>query len=163
MSEEKKEVIREKDRLRKRKGTLAKKACASERERNMLYRRRIRAGMKATEIEYEQIYNLLKQRKSRQSRDGKAHLLDNLKAKKGMRDLKEIGRVFAFMERGKREKDEEVLWWNFWIKGKQFKDILTKKQPEIAAKMLEKENILKKKDEERKKIEEDLDARGRWK
>ena len=60
--------------------------------------------MTATEIEYEQVYNLLKQRKSRQSRDGKAHLLDNLKAKKGMRDLKEIGRVFAYMGRGKREK-----------------------------------------------------------
>ena len=65
--------------------------------------------MTATEIEYEQVYNRLKQRKSRQARDGKAHLLDNLKAKKGMRDLKEIGRLFAFMARGKREKDEEVL------------------------------------------------------
>ena len=165
MSEEKKDVIREKDKLRKRKRAVAKKAFsrAQERENDMLYRRRVRAGMTAAEIEYEQVYNLLKQRKSRQSRDGKAHLLDNLKAKKGMRDLKEIGRVFAFMERGKREKDEEVLWWNFWIKGKQFKNILTNKQPEIAAKMLEKENLLKKKDEERKKIEEDLDARGRWK
>ena len=158
MSEEKKDVIREKDKLQKRKRAVAKKAFsrAQERENDMLYRRRVRAGMTAAEIEYEQVYNLLKQRKSRQSRDGKAHLLDNLKAKKGMRDLKEIGRVFAFMERGKREKDEEVLWWNFWIKGKQFKDILTNKQPEIAAKMLEKENLLKKKDEERKKIEEDL-------
>ena len=167
MSEEKKDVIREKDKLRKRKGALTKKkkafSRAQERQNDMLYRRRVRAGMTATEIEYEQVYNLLKQRKSRQSRDGKAHLLDNLKAKKGMRDLKEIGRVFAFMARGKREKDEEVLWWNFWTKGKQFKDILTNKQPEIAAKMLEKENLLKKKDEERKKIEEDLDARGRWK
>ena len=165
MSEEQKEVIREKDKLQKRKRALGKKAltCAQEREKDMLHRRRVRAGMTATEIEYEQVYNILKQRKSRQSRDGKAHLLDNLKAKKGMRDLKEIGRVFAFMERGRREKDEEVLWWNFWIKGKQFKDILTNKQPEIAAKMIEKENLLKKKDEERKKIEDDLDARGRWK
>ena len=93
------------------------------------------------EIEYEQIYDLLRKRHSRQLRDGKAHLLDNLKAKKGMRDMKEIGRVFAFMERGKREKDEEVLWWSFWKKGKQFKDIVSKKNPEIAAKMIKKEDL----------------------
>ena len=48
-------------------------------------------------------------RQARQSRDGRAHLLDNLKAKKNMRDLKEIGRDFTFMQRGKREKDEEAL------------------------------------------------------
>ena len=119
--------------------------------------------MTVTEIEYEQIYDLLKKRHSRQLRDGKAHLLDNLKAKKGMRDMKEIGRVFAFMERGKREKDEEVLWWSFWNKGKQFKDIVSKKNPEMAAKMIEKEDLIKKKDEDRMKLEEDLDARGRWK
>ena len=90
-------------------------------------------------------------------------MLDNLKAKKNMRDLKEIGRVFTFMKRGKREKDEEVLWWSFWIKGKQFKDVLTEKKPEIAAKMIAKEDILKEKDITRKKLEEDLDARGHWK
>ena len=167
MSKEKKDAIKEKDRLRKRKKVLEGKAeprtRTEDREIDMHYRRRVRAEMSAVEIEYEQVYNLLKQRKSRQSRDGKAHLLDNLKAKKGMRDLKEIGRLFAFMERGKREKDEEVLWGNFWNKGKQFKDFLTKKQPEIAAKIIEKEDIMKKKDIERKKIEEDLDARGRWK
>ena len=165
MSQEKKDAIKEKDRLRKRKKVIEKKALTrnQERDNDVLYRRRVRAGMTAAEIEYEQAYNLLKQRKARQERDGKAHLLDNLKAKKGMRDLKEIGRVFAFMKRGKKEKDEEVLWWNFWSKGKQYKDVLTKKQPDIAAKMIEKEDILKKKDIERKKIEDDLDARGRWK
>ena len=165
MSKEKKDVIKEKDRLRKRKRVLEKKALTrnQERDNDVLYRRRVRASMTPAEIEYEQAYNLLKQRKSRQERDGKKHMLDNLKAKKGMRDLKEIGRVFAFMARGKREKDEDVIWWNFWNKGRQFKNVLTKKQPEIVTKMIEKEDILKKKDIERKKIEDDLDARGRWK
>ena len=176
MSPEEKDALKEKDKLRKRKKALEKKinspneeipkkvfSRSKERENDKLHRRRVRNGMTVAEIEYDQIYNRLRLRHSRQLRDGKAHLLDNLKAKKGMRDMKEIGRVFAFMERGKREKDEEVLWWIFWNKGKQFKDIVSKKNPEIAAKMIEKEDLIKKKDEDRMKLEEDLDARGRWK
>ena len=189
MSKEEKDAVKEKDRLRKRKKAQGKKILAKtspyrmakriddvdkvvppkipfnrsrERENDKAYRRRVRAGMTGAEVEYEQVYNLLKQRHARQSRDGKAHLLDNLKAKRGMRDLKEIGRVFAYMRRGKREKDEEVLWWRFWIKGQHYKDILTKKNPEIAARMSEKEEFLKKKQEDREKLEEELDARGRW-
>ena len=79
-----------------------------------------------------------------------------------MKDLKEIGRVFAYMGRGKREKDEEVLRWSYWNKGGKFKDILTEKNPEIAARMSGKEEILKKNQEDRQKLEEKLDAQGRW-
>ena len=81
-----------------------------------------------------------------------------------MRDLKEKGRVIGidFLRRGKREKDEEVLWWRFWNSGKMYKDLLQIKRPETAAAMKEKEDLLKKKNEERKKLEDDLDARGRW-
>ena len=190
MSKEEKEAVKEKDRLRKRKKAKGKKIVAKsspyklskrnddvdnavlpskipfsrtrERENDKLNRRKIRARMTAAEVEYDQVYNLLKMRQARLSRDGKTHLLDNLKARRSMKDLKEIGRVFAYMGRGKREKDEEVLWWSFWNKGGKFKDILTEKNPEIAARMRGKEEILKKNHEDRQKLEEKLDAQGRW-
>ena len=83
----------------------------NEREHNKQYRRRIRKGRNQAEIEYENVDILLQKRKARKASDGKQHLLDNLRAKQGMRDLKEHGRVIGseFMRRAKRAKDEEVL------------------------------------------------------
>ena len=49
--------------------------------------------MTEAEKEYERVDNILMMRQKRQARDGKRHLLDNLKAKQGMRDLREKGRV----------------------------------------------------------------------
>ena len=180
MSKEEKDAVREKDKIRKRlkKGYLyigqkesttekeKKKplSLAADMERDKQYRRRIRKGMTQAENEYERVDNILKMRQMRQARDGRKHLLDNLKAKQGMRDLREKGRVIGkeFMRRAKREKQEEDLWWNYWSKGKMFKDVLMIKRPETAAVMNEKDDLLKKKENERKEIEKELDARGRW-
>ena len=136
----------------------------NEKHINREYKRRIRKPMNAAEIEFENVDNLLKMRQKRQERNGKAHLLDNLTAKQGMRDLRVFGRVIGIghMRRAKREKDAEVLWWRFWIKGKKFKELLQVKQPETAAIMKEKEEMLNKEAEERKRLEEELDAKGRW-
>ena len=190
MTKEMKEAIRKKDRLRKQKKVQEKSnlylsqegrtededdkrvippktttfSRSAERERDMLYRRDVRKGMSEAEKEYANMYNLLKMRNARENRDGKEHLLDNLRAKQGMRDLREKGRVvrIAFMRRCMREKDEEVLWWSYWNKGKIYKKILEDKRPETAAALREKEDLLKKKEDERKKIEDELNARGRW-
>ena len=182
MPKEEKDAVREKDKLRKRRKAQEKFhfisqeeitkdreektpfSRADERETDKQYRRKVRKGMTKAENEYERVYNLLKMRQERQARDGKGHLLDNLKAKQGMRDLREKGRVVGkeFMRRAKRDKDEEVLWWSYWTMGKTFKDVLMKKRPETAAAMKEKEDLLKKKEDERTKIEKELDAKGRW-
>ena len=136
----------------------------NEKQINREYKRRIRKGATEAENEYERVCNILKMRQGRQERDGKKHLLDNLKAKQGMRDLREKGRVVGreFMRRAKKYKDEEVLWWSYWSMGKTFKDVLMKKRPEAAAAMKEKEDLLKKKEDERKEIEKELDAKCRW-
>ena len=180
MSKEEKDAVREKDKIRKRikkgylyirqKESTAEKekkkplSLAADMERDKQYRRRIRKGMTQAENEYERVDNILKMRQMRQARDGRKHLLDNLKAKQGMRDLREKGRVIGkeFMRRAKREKQEEDLWWSYWSKGKMFKDVLMIKRPETAAVMNEKDDLLKKKENERKEIEKELDARGRW-
>ena len=189
MTKEMKEAIRKKDRLQKQKKAQEKWnlylsqegrtkddddkraippktpfSRSAERESDRLSRRKVRKGMSEAEKEYESVYNLLKMRNARKNRDGKEHLLDNLRAKQGMRDLKEKGRVvrIAFMRRCMREKDEEVLWWSYWKKGKMYKNILKDKRPETAAALTEKEDMLQKKEDERKKIEDELNARGRW-
>ena len=53
----------------------------------------MRKGRTEAEIEYENVDILLQKRKARKASDGKQHLLDNLRAKQGMRDLREHGRV----------------------------------------------------------------------
>ena len=81
-----------------------------------------------------------------------------------MRDLKGFGRVegIEFMRRRKREKDDKVIWWNFWTLGTNFKEVLKSRRPETASIMYEKEEKIKMKDNERKKLNEELDARSRW-
>ena len=185
LSEEEKKLAREKDKKRKAEKRLEEKA---ERQKQGVSRRVYNKGgdpnyytkykvkmrsymknrrreMSKAEKEYDNVDNLIKMRQARHDRDGKQHLLDNLKAKKGMRILKECGRVIGrdFMRRAKREKDEEALWWTYWNSGKTFKEHLQAKRPETAKRMKEKEDLLKKKVEDRKKLEEKLDAEGRWK
>ena len=186
LTTEEREALQEKDRLRKKKKNLEKKKLDShshsqpsvpyvraarpriyiknEKEHNKQYKRRMRKGRTEAEKEYENVDILLQNRKARKARDGKQHLLDNLRAKQGMRDLKEHGRVIGseFMRRAKRAKDEEVLWWSFWRKGKAFRQLLKEKKPETAALMEAKETYIKMKEEERKRIDEDLDSKGRW-
>ena len=184
MTKEEIEILKEKDRLRKQKKKPQKKKLDShsqpsvpyvrakrpriyiknEKEHNKQYKRRMRKGRTEAEIEYENVDILLKNRQTRKARDGNQHLLDNLKAKQGMRNLKEHGRVVGrmFMRRAKRAKDEEVLWWSFWKKGKVYRDLLKEKRPETAELMEAKEAYIQNKEEERKRIDDDLDSRGRW-
>ena len=53
--------------------------------------------------EFEKIEQVIMMRKQRQLRDGKAHLLDNLEAKRDMRSLREIGPLKDYMRRKARE------------------------------------------------------------
>ncbi len=172
-SKEEHEAAKVKDKIRNRTGPRIFPAPkysyngtyrSNEKDINREYKRRIRKPMNQAEIEYENVDNLLKMRHKRQARNGKEHLMDNLTAKQGMRDLRVLGRVtgIGLMRRAKREKDEEVLWWRYWNRGKKFKELLQVKKPETAAAMKEKEEMLNKKEEERKKLEEELDAKGRW-
>ena len=67
-----------------------------------------------------------------------------------------------YMRRAARDKNEEVLWWKFWMRGSPYKALLTLKKPDIAAKMKEKEDALTLEKEERMRIERELDEKGRW-
>lgn len=144
-------------------------------EFNRLYKRRVRGNRTEPEKEYDKIVACLQKREKRQQRNGKKHLLENLSAKQGMRDFREIGPIKGreFMSRASREKDEEDIWYKFWMKGKDYKEILHKRRPDTATKMqqryseyVEKITDHRKKELERLRIwnekEKELDAKGRW-
>ena len=121
--------------------------------------------------EFDRIDNLLTQRMLREARDGKAHLLDNLDAKQGMRALRQYGPIKdkPFMRRASRDKDEEVIWRGFWDRGESYQKVLLFEFPTLAAKFKEKdeETQIKVKEaqnkaKEKEEKERELDAAGRW-
>ena len=167
MSDDQREVIKANDRKRKKikefdphKET-KKYYIQNEREFNRLYKEQIRRNRSDEEFEYDRIDLLLKMRKHRQSRNGKDHLLDNLRSKQGMRLLRENGRLIEYSQRNsyrKKQKVEELLWYYYYCEGTKQKEILAKKNPDVFKSIVENEER-KRRLQEREK---ELDEAGRW-
>ena len=141
----------------------------NEKKINMWHKRKMRAQRSPMYEEFDRIENILTQRRIREARDGKDHLLDNLDSKQGMRALREYGPIKPFMRRASRDKDEEVLWRGFWDRGESFQKVLLLEFPTLASKFKEKDKEAQikvkeanKKAKEKEKKERELDAAGRW-
>ena len=76
--------------------------------------------------------------------------------------IKSHGYLKDFMRRAAREKDEEVLWHKFWRQTTKHRDLLTKKNPELAEKFKEIAQDRIRKEEEQTLKEKQLDEKGRW-
>ena len=114
------------------------------------------------ENEYKKIFKKHEMRDSRAQLSGKEHLLWNLAAKKGMRKLKEEGRLHDFQKRSTHNITEMSDCKNFMQKGKSYSDFLSKAKPDIVERLNfeireEKERERTRKEEERKK-----DIEGHW-
>ena len=176
MTEEERNLVKEKDRIRKQK----KRRENKEKNKANLHKRKVGAKVTRSEYnrnhkrisrdkrseeqkEFERIEQVIMMRKQRQLRDGKAHLLDNLEAKREMRSLREIGPLKDYMRRKAREQDEEMMWNKFWGKDPKCREILQKKKPEFVRLFQEREEQKRKEREEYEKNEQVLDKKGRWK
>ena len=168
LSEEQKVANKEIDRKRKAKSVIADDSKSKqkehnsyylkhEREFNRLYKKKLRDGSSEADHEYEIIYNLLCMRNLREERNGKEHLLDNLDARKEMRNFRKFGPLKEFRERKLREIDELELWHQFSKKGVEYEKILIQKKPEMAQKV--KELCEKRRNEALKKLEEEEKTR----
>ena len=206
MTEEEKDAVKEKDRIRKKKMREKKKeekeldlrrrtkegefAHKGERiqardkrfsrwgqskkykkEFDKRYKTKMRKERSQIYHEFDRIENLLSQRMMREARDGKAHLLDNLDAKRGMRALCQYGPIKdrPFMRRASRDKDEQVIWRGFWDRGESYQKVLLFHYPNLAAEFKEKDEEAQikvieaqNKAKEKEKRERELDAAGRW-
>ena len=135
MTEEEKERVREKDRLRKAAKTVAVKekkpskyCCERERENNRKYKEKKRQGQSEGEAELERIENLLIKRKTRAGRSKEQIERDKVEAREGMK----FEKILPFKKRRPFGRQEEYLWWKFWQKSFENKELLRKKHPEFA-------------------------------
>ena len=130
MTEEEKQKLKEKDRERK---ALARKQKIKEGKK--VHQSKGIHVLSLEELEYERIASAVRMRKLRKKRTGKEHLLDKMKAQKGMRILKEEGRVKVYRERESRGSDRMTLWRKFSLNNAEGKLVLAKRNPEMAKKL----------------------------
>ena len=83
-------------------------------------------------ISFQNTKNKHRMRKHRENRNGKEHLIDNVKYKKGMMRLKEKERLKDFAWRGRKNLSEEEDWETLMKKGKTEKAILKIQHPDIV-------------------------------
>ena len=135
--------------------------------------RKSRSKMSDVRREYKRIEQLIRNRKVRAERNGKEHLLDNLKAKKGMQILKDEGRINKHDQRFYYKRTELEIWRRYREIGPEYKEWLGVKNPDISKifdevdarqrkekedeeqKKKEEEKQMKKKEEEKDKKKED--------
>ena len=115
-----------------------------------------KAGKCQIEKDYEIIIERHQKREKRKNRSGKEHLLENLRAKKGMRLFKDDGNIQAFKRRGKINVDK-MLNWQLQNSDKH-KEKLENVHTDIVERLNQKRREEKEKDRKRK--EEEL--LGEW-
>ena len=147
MSDEEREKVREKDRLQKAAKRAAMKKSEekvprqtyrtpnpiyikNEREHNRMYKEKKRKGQSEGEAEFERIDNLLIKRKSRAKRSAEEKEKDKKEAREGMKYVK----IIPFKKRHPKGQREEYMWWQFWKKSFENKEIMRKRLPIYAEK-----------------------------
>ena len=84
------------------------------------------------EKEFERLKLCLRMRTLREKRSENVYEYENLLAKKGMSTLRQFGHLREFQKRNPRELDDEALWYRFWLKGIEYREILRTKLPEVS-------------------------------
>ena len=100
-----------------------------EQERNRLYKENRRKENTEAEAEFERIQNLLIKRKTRAKRSDEERKEQNAKAKNGMQFLPMIPFKSRRKSKGQRK---EYMWWQFWKKGDENKELLRTKLPKYG-------------------------------
>jgi hypothetical protein len=92
--------------------------------------------------------------------------LDKLRAKKGMRLLRQHGRLIQFSHRdiiSRRMKDDDLSEWKkFWDKSQQHSVKLMQNQPDIVTRLNEKNRVEKIKEVQRREKEKEEAENGEW-
>lgn len=165
MSSEEKEKQRQKDRERKAKSKKIQVIDApKERETSELAswwqkekkdKAEMRKDRTVAEAEFETLQSCIRKRSQRRKRTDDDHQLENSLARKGMRQCRQIGYIKEFKRRHPREFDDETLWYMFWCKGIEHRNILRSKLPDLVQTFIKREEDEKADMErERKELEE---------
>lgn len=137
-----------------------KEDCKADNER----KRKEAESLDSVEKEFRNIHSKHRKRSLRKQRTGKEKLQQNLKAKRGMRLLREQGRLQEYKKRTEPNQNEMDDWASFRKKGKKYSEKLEILKPDIVAKLNEefrKEEERKREMEEKRKKQIDEDG-GEW-
>ena len=147
MSEEQREERREKDKQRKslersqKKEREKKEKNAStwnEKEYNREYKVRIRGARTLEEKEYDNIKAKIRMREFRENRSKEDHNIDKDKAREGMKQGRYYGYLDDEIKRSKTKfKSVGRIWRDFWDSSDAAKELLKKREAEIAAQLEE--------------------------
>ena len=134
MTDEAKATERAKDREAKRLSRVLRDIEDIETDNTDMKERvnRLREGKSRAELEFNRIDKKHLMRERRKLRDGKTHLLDNQKARKGMSLLRTEGGLKEFSRRKGRQSDK-MRDWDIFFRGCQNNaDQLEVKKPDIV-------------------------------
>ena len=147
------ENVRASDRIRKKEKRDErsleewKEDCKADNER----KRKEAKNTDSVEREFRKIELKHRKRSLRKLRTGKEKLLQNLKAKRGMRLLHKEGRLQDYKERIDPNRKEIDDWTSFRKKGKEYCEKLEVSKPDIVAKLNEE---YRKKEESKREMED---------
>ena len=114
----------------------------NEREQNRQYKKKMRNSRSEEEAGYDNLKLLLRMRDLRKSRTKEQHIQDKAKAKEGMRNIGYFGFAKDFHKRSKTKfKDVDRLWRDFWDSSIEAKKLLKEREPEIAKRLEEEDEI----------------------
>ena len=145
LTDEEKDVEKEKDRKRKADKVAERKEREDfeKREERLRHwdemkemdrkrKRKVRRKMTQVEHEFACVEQLIRRRKAREDRNEEEHLLDNLKAKKGMKYFKKFGRIKDYKASRYYNKYTDLeIWKIFRDLGYEYEEILEEKRPDI--------------------------------
>ena len=120
--------------------------------------RKLREEITEEKLEFERKNNKHKMRILRKKRTGKGHLLQNLKAKQGMRLLESEGRLREFSRRSARNVEEIRDWEIYMKRGEKYSEVLEAQKPDIVQIINEKIRV----DKEKEKIRKENAKNGEW-
>ena len=114
----------------------------NEREQNRQYKMKKRNSRGEEEVRYDNLKLLLRMRDLRKSRTKEQQIQDKAKAQEGMRKIRYSGFAKDFYKRSKTKfKDVDRLWRDFWDSSIEAKKLMKEKEPEIAKRLEEEDEI----------------------
>ena len=109
--------------------------------------------------EYEKIADKYRKQNARSERSEEKHAEDKNKAKKGMQEFREYGRLKHFAKRSHINKNEFSDWKTFMQKGDKYSEVLDYKKPDLIDRL--NEEIRVEKERKREEMEKDRERRDK--
>ena len=157
-------------RMEKIRSNLSQQETAIEKQRLRERMAKLRLKQSSEEREYDIIRKKQRARETRKGWNAEEHWLAKQEAKKGMRLLREEGRIRAYRDRGSNKrttrKDDLSEWDAFINKSKDHKDLLMKRNSDIVSRLNEKRRKEVEENERKKQVEEEKEREryeiGEW-